>query len=296
MTSTALINPTVFSFFDSNTNSICYIVKDPNSNACAIVDSIIDFDMASGSLTTEFADRVLAEIKTQRLCVEWVLETHVHADHISAASYIAERTSAKMGIGSRIDEVQAIFGKVFNAGVAFDVDGSQFDALFEEGDEFTIGAMQVKVMHTPGHTPACVTYCMGDAAFVGDTLFMPDFGTARADFPGGDARQLYQSIQRLLQLPDETRLFLCHDYKVADRDEYCWETTVKVQRECNIHVGGDKTEREFVAFRTKRDSQLAIPALIIPSIQVNIRAGHLPPVEDDGDSYLKIPINKMAKL
>ncbi|MFT5259390.1 MAG: glyoxylase-like metal-dependent hydrolase (beta-lactamase superfamily II) [Saprospiraceae bacterium] len=290
------IAPEVFSFFDPNTNTVCYIVKDPNSNSCAVIDSILDFDMSSGSLTTEFADRLIGEIEDHKLTVEWVLETHVHADHLSAAPYLVEKTGAKIGIGSRIGEIQEVFGKVFNAGSAFEVDGSQFDGLFEDGETFFIGTMPVTVMHTPGHTPACITYYVGDAAFVGDTMFMPDFGTARADFPGGDACQLYHSIQKLLALPDETRLFLCHDYKAPGRDEFCWETTVKAQREDNVHVGGPKTEEEFVAFRTKRDSELAMPKLIIPSIQVNIRGGHLPPQEDDGQSYLKIPINRVAKL
>jgi len=228
--------------------------------------------------------------------VEWVLETHVHADHLSAAPYIAEKTAGKLGIGSRIDEVQAVFGKVFNAGSTFATDGSQFDGLFRDGDVFHIGSMEVKALHTPGHTPACLTYYVGDAAFVGDTLFMPDFGTARADFPGGDARELYRSIQKLLALPDETRMFLCHDYKAPGRDVYCWETTVKAQRENNVHVGAGKTEDEFVAFRTQRDAELAIPKLLIPSIQVNIRAGQLPPAEDNGAAYLKIPINQISSL
>lgn len=290
------VKPQVFSFFEPNTNAVCYIVKDPNSNACAVIDSILDFDLASGAVTTQNADIILQAIDERQLSVEWVLETHVHADHLSAAPYIAAQTDAKIGIGSRIGEVQKVFAKVFNAESAFAIDGSQFDGLFADGDVFSIGAMPVNVMHTPGHTPACLTYCIGDAAFVGDTLFMPDFGTARADFPGGDACQLYHSIQKLLQLPDATRLFLCHDYKAPGRDEFCWESTVKAQREGNVHVGGGKTLEEFVNFRTQRDSELSIPKLIIPAIQVNIRGGHMPPAESDGEFYLKIPLNKLANL
>ncbi|MBX2870071.1 MAG: MBL fold metallo-hydrolase [Acidiferrobacterales bacterium] len=288
--------PEVFGFFDEATNAVCYIVKDPTSNACAVIDSILDFDMSSGALETTFADKIIKEVVTRKLEVKWVLETHVHADHLSAAPYLAKQLSGKLGISSRIDEVQAVFGKVFNAGTAFETNGNQFDALFEDGDEFFIGNMPVKVIHTPGHTPACVSYCIGNAAFVGDTLFMPDFGTARTDFPGGDPRQLFNSIQRLLSLPEDTRLFLCHDYKAPGREEFCWETTVKAQREENIHVGGNKTEDEFVSFRTNRDAELALPKLIIPSIQVNMRAGELPPPENDGEHYLKIPINKMQRL
>ena len=288
--------PEVFGYFDENTNAVCYIVKDPASDACAVIDSILDFDMASGTISTEFADMIIGEVSSKNLQVEWILETHVHADHLSAAPYIAQQTSGKLGIGSRIDEVQKVFGKVFNAGTDFQMDGSQFDGLFKDGDRFTIGEMDVRVLHTPGHTPACLTYLIGDAGFVGDTLFMPDFGTARADFPGGDARELYQSIHKLLLLPDATRLFLCHDYKAPGRDEFCWETTVGEERANNVHVGGGKTEDEFVEFRTKRDAQLAMPKLIIPSIQVNMRAGELPPVEDDGEHYLKIPINKMKSV
>ncbi len=288
--------PEVTGYFDEDTNAVCYIVKDPASNACAIIDSVLDFEMASGVIETRFADQLIADVKIRKLDVEWVLETHVHADHLSAAPYIAKQLSGRIGIGSRINEVQKVFGKVFNAGTEFQMDGSQFDRLFEDGDEFTIGTMPVQVIHTPGHTPACLTYVIGDAAFIGDTLFMPDFGTARADFPGGDARELYRSIQKILALPDDTRLFLCHDYKAPGRDEYCWETTVKEEKASNIHVGGGKTEDEFVKFRTERDATLSMPKLIIPSIQVNMRAGNLPPAESDGEHYLKVPVNRLNKL
>ena len=288
--------PEVTGYFDEDTNAVCYIVKDPASNACAIIDSVLDFEMASGVIETRFADQLIADVKIRKLDVEWVLETHVHADHLSAAPYIAKQLSGRIGIGSRINEVQKVFGKVFNAGTEFQMDGSQFDRLFEDGDEFTIGTMPVQVIHTPGHTPACLTYVIGDAAFIGDTLFMPDFGMARADFPGGDARELYRSIQKILALPDDTRLFLCHDYKAPGRDEYCWETTVKEEKASNIHVGGGKTEDEFVKFRTERDATLSMPKLIIPSIQVNMRAGNLPPAESDGEHYLKVPVDRLNKL
>ncbi|MEP6355833.1 MAG: MBL fold metallo-hydrolase [Hyphomicrobiales bacterium] len=291
-----VIRPDVASFFDEETNAVCHIVKDPASSACAVIDSILDFEMASGTISTGFADMIIGEINKRGLKVGWVIETHVHADHLSAAPYISERTGGKLGINARIDEVQKVFGKVFNAGTDFEMDGSQFDALFEDGATFKIGTMDVNVIHTPGHTPACLTYVMGDVAFVGDTLFMPDFGTARADFPGGDARELYHSIQKVLALPDETRLFLCHDYKAPGRDVFCWETTVAAEKADNVHVGAGKTVDEFVAFRTARDAQLSMPKLIIPSIQVNMRAGQLPPAEDDGEHYLKIPVNRLGRL
>jgi glyoxylase-like metal-dependent hydrolase (beta-lactamase superfamily II) len=286
-------NAEVFSYFDTDTNAACYIVKDPSSNACAVIDSILDFDAAAGRITTKHADRLIAEITLKELKLEWILETHVHADHLSAAPYLAQKLGGKIAIGANIDAVQKVFGKIFNAGTEFQMDGSQFDRLFDDGDKFQIGDMTVNVIHTPGHTPACVTYIMGDAAFIGDTLFMPDFGTARADFPGGSAVDLYHSIQKILELPDDTRLFLCHDYKAEGRDDYCWETTVAAQKANNVHVGGGKTEAEFVEFRTNRDNELTMPKLIVPSIQVNMRAGNLPPAEDDGEHYLKIPINKL---
>ncbi|MAR49969.1 MAG: MBL fold metallo-hydrolase, partial [Rhodobacteraceae bacterium] len=255
--------------------------------------SILDFDLAAGRVTTKHADMLIRDIQTKGLNLEWIIETHVHADHLSAAPYLAQQLGGKIAIGSNIGTVQEVFGKIFNAGTEFQMDGSQFDRLFSDNDKFKIGSLDVKVIHTPGHTPACVTYIVGDSAFIGDTLFMPDFGTARADFPGGSAADLYNSIQKILSLPNETRLFLCHDYKAPGRDNFAWETTVKEQKETNVHVGGGKSEKEFVDFRTKRDSQLSMPKLIIPSIQTNMRAGNLPPAEDDGTQFLKIPINKL---
>ena len=286
-------NPEVHCFFDEATNAACYIVKDPASLSCAIIDSIWDFDLASGAMHTAHADRLIDEIISKNWKLEWVIETHVHADHLSAAPYLSKRFGAKIGIGSNINAVQRVFGKVFNAGTQFEMDGSQFDRLFMDGDNFTIGGLRVDVMHTPGHTPACVTYIIGNSAFIGDTLFMPDFGTARADFPGGSATNLYASIQRILKLPEETRLFLCHDYKTKTRETFCWQTTVAEQKAKNVHVGGGKSEKEFVDFRTKRDAQLAMPKLIIPSIQVNMNAGNMPAADMDGDVYLKVPINKL---
>ena len=285
--------PDVRSYFDVKTNAACYILKDPESNACAVVDSILDFDMASGTTHTAHADMLINEIKKNSWKLEWIIETHVHADHLSAAPYLSQKIGGKIAIGSNINAVQKVFGKIFNAGTEFQMDGSQFDRLFEDGDSFYVGQMEVEVMHTPGHTPACVTYVVGDSAFIGDTLFMPDFGTARADFPGGSATNLYRSIQRILSLPDDTRLFLCHDYKAPGRDEFCWETTVAEEKLNNIHVGGGKSEEEFVSFRTARDEQLNMPKLIIPSIQVNMRAGKLPPAEDNGTVYLKVPLNAL---
>ncbi len=287
------ITPEVTGFFDEKTNTISYIVKDPTSKSCALVDSVLDFDMASGRTEFEQADLLLAKIEEQDLEVEWILETHVHADHLSAAPYLRDKTGGKIGIGSNITDVQQIFGKIFNAGTEFQMDGSQFDTLFAEGDTFNIGALTARAMHTPGHTPACMTYVIGDAAFVGDTLFMPDFGTARTDFPGGSAEELYQSIWKILQLPPETRLFMCHDYKAPGRDEYKWETTVAEQRQANIHVHEGVSMEEFVKFRTERDATLSMPKLIIPSVQVNMRAGEMPPEEDDGNTYLKIPVNQL---
>ena len=287
------LKPEVHSFFDENTNAACYIVKDPSTSACAVIDSILDFDLASGRTSTSHADMLIEVITSNQWTLEWVIETHVHADHLSAAPYLARELGGKIAIGANIESVQKVFGKIFNAGTEFQMDGSQFDRLFEDGDKFEIGNLNVRVIHTPGHTPACVTYIFSDAAFIGDTLFMPDFGTARADFPGGSAKDLYDSIQKILSLPSDTRLFLCHDYKAPGRDEFCWETTVAKQKELNIHVGGGKSESEFVEFRTTRDAQLSMPKLIIPSIQVNMRAGQLPPAEDDGQHYLKVPINRL---
>ena len=281
--------PEVQAFFDEATNTISYIVRDPASTACAIVDSVMDIDYAAGRITYDHADRMIAWIEERGLTLEWIIETHVHADHLSAAPYIQQRLGGKIGIGSKIMVVQDTFGKIFNEGTEFQRDGSQFDALFEDGDTYRIGQMQAFAMYTPGHTPACMVHVMGNAAFAGDTLFMPDGGSARADFPGGDAGELYDSIQKVLQLPDEMRLFMCHDYGPNGRD-IAWETTVGDEKAHNIHVGGGKTREEFVRFRTERDAQLAMPKLIIPSLQVNMRAGHMPK-DDKGNPVLKVPVN-----
>ncbi|MGM0831910.1 MBL fold metallo-hydrolase [Halomonas qinghailakensis] len=284
--------PIVTHFFDEPTNTFSYVVQDPDSHACAILDSVLDFDYAAGRTDVRSADDIIEFIRDNRLEVAWILETHVHADHLSAAPYLHQTLGGKTGIGARIVDVQEIFGKAFNAGTEFARDGSQFDALFNEGDTFTIGNLQGYVLHTPGHTPACLTYVIGDAAFVGDTLFMPDYGTARCDFPGGDARTLYRSIQKVLALPAQTRLFLCHDYKAPGRDVYQHETSVEEQREANVHVHEGISEDEFVKMRTERDATLGMPRLIIPSVQVNMRAGEMPPAEDNGEVYLKVPINR----
>jgi len=284
--------PEVTGFFDTVSNTISYVVKDPTSKSCALIDSVLDFDMASGSTGFTSADKLLEFVSKHGLQVEWILETHVHADHLSAAPYLKRKTGAKIAIGSNIKEVQEVFGKAFNAGTEFAMDGSQFDKLFTDGEKFTIGALEAEAIYTPGHTPACMTYIIGDAGFVGDTLFMPDFGTARTDFPGGSAEQLYKSIWKILNLSPKTRLFMCHDYKAPGRDEFKWETSVQEQREANVHVKKGITMEEFVEFRTNRDASLSMPKLILPSVQVNMRAGDMPPPEDDGTSYLKIPINK----
>ena len=283
------IKPEVTAFFDEATNTISYIVKDPGSNACAIVDSVMDIDYAAGRITYDHADAMIAHVKAQGLTLEWIIETHVHADHLSAAPYIQERLGGKIGIGDKIIVVQDVFGKVFNEGTEFQRDGSQFDALFKGGDTYQIGGLTAFAMYTPGHTPACMVHVMGNAAFVGDTLFMPDGGSARADFPGGDAGELYDSIQKVLSLPDEMRLFMCHDYGPNGRDIQ-WETTVGEEKAHNIHVGAGKTKEEFVRFRTERDAQLGMPRLIIPSLQVNMRAGEIP-TDKDGRAMLKVPVN-----
>ena len=287
----AVAGPDVTAFFDEATFTVSYVVKDPASNACAIVDSVLDFDPASGRTSTASADAIVDHVRRHGLDVEWILESHVHADHLSAAPYLKERVGGKLAIGFNITIVQNVFGKIFNAGTEFERDGSQFDHLFQDGETFAIGGLPGRTMHTPGHTPACMTFVIGDAAFVGDTLFMPDFGTARADFPGGDARTLYRSIQKVLALPPETRLFLCHDYKAPGRDEYRWETTVAEEKAKNVHVHEGVSEDEFVAMRTARDATLSMPRLILPSVQVNMRAGEMPPPEDNGQRYLKLPVN-----
>lgn len=283
------IKPEVMAFFDEATNTISYVVRDPSSNACAVFDSVMDIDYFAGRITYEHADAIIAHINNNNLDLQWIIETHVHADHLSAAPYIQEKLGGKIGIGSKIVVVQDTFGKVFNEGTEFQRDGSQFDALFEDGDTYKIGNLEGFAIYTPGHTPACMVHVIGDAAFVGDTLFMPDGGSARADFPGGDAGQLYDSIQKILALPDEMRLFMCHDYGPNGRDIQ-WETTVGDERAHNIHVGGGKTREEFIKFRTERDAQLAVPKLIIPSLQVNMRAGEVPK-DDAGNATLKVPVN-----
>jgi len=284
--------PDVEAFFDQATNTVSYIVKDPQSNACAVVDSVLDFDYSSGRTSKAGADRIIARVRERGLVVEWLIETHVHADHLSAAPYLQQHFGGRLGIGARITEVQDLFGKVFNAGTEFERDGSQFDRLFEDGDTYTIGSMTAFAMATPGHTPACMTHVIGDAAFVGDTLFMPDGGSARADFPGGDAATLYHSIKRVLELPPQTRLFICHDYGPNGR-EIRWETTVAEERANNIHVRDGVSEEEFVRMRTARDATLGMPKLIIPSIQVNMRAGKFPAPEENGTRYLKVPVDTL---
>ena len=285
------VKPLVHGIFDEATNTVTYVVRDPESRACAIIDSVLDFDYASGRTDTRSADRVIDHVRAEGLDPVWILETHVHADHLSAAPYIQERIGGKIGIGEKITVVQDTFGKIFNEGTEFQRDGSQFDRLFREGDTFGIGALGGRVLHTPGHTPACLTYVIGDAAFVGDTLFMPDYGTARCDFPGGSAEMLYASIQKILSLPDATRIFVGHDYKPEGRDTFVWETTVAEERAKNVHIGGGRSAAEFVTMREARDKTLGMPKLIIPSLQVNMRAGQMPPKDDQGKTYLKVPVN-----
>jgi glyoxylase-like metal-dependent hydrolase (beta-lactamase superfamily II) len=283
------VKPEVTAFFDKETNTISYVVKDPNSAACAVIDSVMDIDYAAGRIAYVNADRIIGHIRDRGLELEWIIETHAHADHLSAAPYIQQKLGGRMGIGENIRIVQDTFGKIFNEGTEFQRDGSQFDRLFADGDSYTIGTMTAHAIETPGHTPACMTHVIGDAAFVGDTLFMPDGGSARADFPGGDARTLYRSIRRVLSLPAETRLFMCHDYGPNGRD-IKWETTVADERRHNIHVHDGVSEDEFVKVREARDKTLSMPKLIIPSLQVNMRAGHLP-TDQSGRPALKVPLN-----
>ena len=285
------LRPSIAGFFDEATNTVSYVVHDPTTDEAAIIDSVLDFEVASGRTSNGSADRIIEYVTYNNLKVTWLIETHAHADHISAAPYLQERLGGKLAIGRGIIRVQEVFGKLFNAGTDFERDGSQFDKLFEDGETFKVGELEGIALHVPGHTPADMAFIIGDAAFVGDTIFMPDFGTARADFPGGEAHQLYRCMRRLLSLPDETRLFLCHDYKAPGRDEYAWETTVKQQREENVHVKDGVSEEDFVEMRTTRDKTLAMPKLIMPSVQVNIRGGRLPDPEDNGVSYIKIPVN-----
>lgn len=279
-------------FFDDQTNTITYLVSDPQSRHAVIIDPVLDFDPKSGRTATQSADRVLEAVKSGNLSIDWVLETHAHADHLSAAPYFQKRTGARIAIGEHIREVQQVFAPIFDA-ADITGDGKPFDRLLKDGEILKVGGMTIEVLHTPGHTPACVSYKIGDDVFVGDTLFMPDYGTARADFPGGDARILYRSIRRLLALPSHTRLWLCHDYKPPGRDEHAWMTTVSEQRAANVHVRDGIGEDEFTARRTERDKLLPMPVLILPSVQVNIRAGRMPPPSGNGQVYLKLPVNRL---
>jgi glyoxylase-like metal-dependent hydrolase (beta-lactamase superfamily II) len=285
--------PVIRAFFDEPTNTVSYLVADPVTRQAAVIDPVLDYDHKSGEVDTRSVEAILKAAKELGLTIVWALETHAHADHLSGAPYIKAKTGAKVGIGEHIKDVQRIFRPIFNA-TDLKTDGSDFDCLFRDGERFNIGELSVETLHTPGHTPADISYKIDDTVFVGDTLFMPDYGTARADFPGGDAHQLYRSIKRLLALPPETRLFMCHDYKAPGRDAYAWETTVQQQRDKNVHVGGGKTEAEFVAMRKSRDATLSAPTLLLPSIQINIRAGVFPPAEDNGVRYLRIPVTFMA--
>lgn len=286
-----MISPDITSFLDEPTNTVSYVVACPETHVCAIIDSVLNYDPHSGRTSTASVDEIIKYVDYNGLSVAWILETHAHADHLSAAPILKEKTGAPIAIGKHICDIQDTFGKLFNAGYSFKHDGSQFDQLFADNDKFKIGNLTVTALHTPGHTPACMSYIISDAVFVGDTLFMPDYGTARTDFPGGDARTLYRSIQKLFELPPETRIFLCHDYLPSDRTEYVWETTIAAQKAHNVHVHEGVTEDEFVKMREARDATLALPRLILPSVQVNMRAGELPPAEDNGIHYLKIPIN-----
>ncbi len=283
--------PVVQGFFDEATFTISYVVHDPLTRAAAVIDSVLDYDPYAGRTSHDSADRIVDYVASNGLTVAWIIETHAHADHLSAAPYLVEKLGGKLAIGSNITAVQGVFGKLFNVGGDFARDGSQFDHLFEDGETFRLGAIDGIVLHVPGHTPADMAYVIGNAVFAGDTLFMPDYGTARADFPGGDAATLYRSIRRLLDLPREARLFMCHDYKAPGRDHYEWETTIGAERDGNVHVREGVSEDEFVAMRTQRDATLAVPRLILPSVQVNIRGGQMPPPEDNGVSYIKIPID-----
>lgn len=282
--------PVVHAFFESQSFTYSYLVWDPLSKEAAVIDPVLDFDSASGSTYTSSAERIVAKVKEQNLTVQWLLETHVHADHLSAAPFLKLQLGGQIAIGSRITEVQQLFGQVFNL-KDLKTDGSAFDKLFADGEDFMLGTIRCSVLHTPGHTPACVSYCIGDAVFVGDTLFMPDYGSARCDFPGGDAATLYSSVQKLYQLPDQNRMFLCHDYKAPGRDEFVCETTIAAQKKHNIHLKQGTSEQDFVAMRTTRDKTLSMPKLILPSVQVNVRAGQFPTAEDNGTVYLKLPLN-----
>lgn len=287
----AALRPVIKGFFDHDTFTVTYVVHDRATREAAVIDSVLDFDPNSGRTSHTSADAVIEYVNSNNLKVLWLLETHAHADHLSAAPYLQQKLGGRIAIGEHITAVQKVFGQLFNVADEFRRDGSDFDTLLADGDTFSVGNLPVTVLHVPGHTPACIAYVIGDAAFVGDTMFMPDYGTARADFPGGDARQLFRSLRRILALPPETRLFMCHDYLPAGRDTYVWETTVKAEREGNIHAHDGVSEDDFVAMREARDATLEMPRLILPSVQVNMRAGHLPPAEDNGVVYLKLPVN-----
>nr|WP_314445303.1 MBL fold metallo-hydrolase [uncultured Sphingomonas sp.] len=283
--------PQVKAFFDEPTFTVSYVVSDAQTKRAAIIDSVWNFDHASGRTSFDSADKIVAYVEEEGLTVDWILETHAHADHLSAAPYLQQKLGGKMAIGREIVTVQGVFGKIFNEGTEFARDGSQFDRLLGDGDVLDVGGIPLIALHVPGHTPADMAYVIGDALFTGDTMFMPDYGSARADFPGGDARQLYRSVRRLMKLPDETRVFLCHDYKAPNRDEYVWETTMLAERTGNVHIHEGVSEDDFVAMRTQRDATLSMPKLILPSLQVNMRGGHLPEPEDNGVRYLKQPID-----
>lgn len=286
-------HPDVTGFFDEATFTISYVVSDPETRCCAIIDSLLDYDQASGRTNTDSADKLIAFVRNKNLTCEWIIDTHVHADHLTAAPYIREQIGGKTGIGSGVPIVQRVFGEIFNEGQSFHTDGSQFDHMFEDGEYYQIGDLKARAIHTPGHTPACMSHLIGDAVFVGDTLFMPDFGSARCDFPGGDAGTLFDSIQKLFTLGDDTRMFLCHDYKAPGRDEFRWETTVGEQKRSNIHLKTGTSKEDFVAMRSARDETLSMPQLILPSVQVNMRAGDMPPPEENGVRYMKVPINAL---
>ena len=285
--------PHVKAFFDEPTFTVSYVVSDAATKKAAIIDSVWNFDQASGRTSFEAADQIAAYVEAEGLEIKWILETHAHADHLSAAPYLQEKLGGKLAIGREIVTVQGVFGKIFNEGTEFARDGSQFDRLLDDSDQLTIGDIPLLALHVPGHTPADMAYAVGDALFTGDTMFMPDYGSARADFPGGDARRLYRSVRRLMQLPDATRVFLCHDYKAPNRDEFVWETTILAERTGNVHIHEGVTEDQFVEMRTQRDATLGMPKLILPALQVNIRAGHLPEPDDNGVRYLKLPVDQL---
>lgn len=288
-----MARPIVTAFFDEPTNTISYVVADPSTKTCAVIDSLLDFDQASGRTSTVSADRIVQHIRAESLELDWIIDTHVHADHLTAAPYIKSQLGGRTGIGQNISAVQRVFSEIFNEDRSFHTDGSQFDHLFGEGEKYSVGDIDARAISTPGHTPACMSHLIGDAVFVGDTLFMPDYGTARCDFPGGDAGTLYDSIHKLFTLPDATRMFLCHDYKAPGRDDYAWETTVGDEKADNIHVGAGRSRDEFIKMRTARDATLSMPKLILPSVQINMRAGDMPPAEENGQRYMKLPINAL---